>query len=61
VGTGVLEIRLQTGPGYRIYFGRDGDEVVILLAGGIKRRQTADIHMAHERWQDFRRRKLLER
>lgn len=61
VGMGVLEIRLHTGPGYRIYFGRDGDVLVILLAGGIKRRQREDIQMAQERWQDYRRRKLQER
>lgn len=61
VGSGVLEIRMQTGPGYRIYFGRDGDELIILLGGGIKRRQADDICMAKDRWQDYRRRKLLER
>ncbi|MBL8199606.1 MAG: type II toxin-antitoxin system RelE/ParE family toxin [Chromatiales bacterium] len=60
VGLGVVEIRLHTGPGYRIYVGRDGGEVVILLAGGTKRRQASDIRMAHERWQDYQRRKNLE-
>lgn len=61
VGTGVLEIRLQTGPGYRIYFGRDGNDLIILLGGGIKRRQSDDIRMARDRWRDYRRRKLTER
>jgi putative addiction module killer protein len=61
VGMGVLEIRLHAGPGYRVYFGRDGESLVILLAGGIKRRQREDIQMAHERWQDYHRRKLQER
>ncbi len=61
VGSGVLEIRMQTGPGYRLYFGRDGDQLIILLGGGIKRRQAADISMAKDRWLDYRRRKLLER
>jgi len=61
VGSGVLEIRMQTGPGYRIYFGRDGDELIILLGGGIKRRQADDISMARDRWQDYRRRQALER
>lgn len=46
VGGGVLEYRMHTGPGYRIYFGRDGDTVIILLGGGTKRRQSADIAAA---------------
>ena len=61
VGTGVLEIRLHTGPGYRIYFGQDDDDLIILLSGGIKRRQADDISMAQDRWRDYRRRKLTER
>lgn len=43
VGEGVLEYRIDYGPGYRIYFGRDGDRLVILVAGGTKKRQQADI------------------
>jgi putative addiction module killer protein len=39
VGEGVLEYRIDWGPGYRVYFGRDGETLVILLAGGTKRRQ----------------------
>ena len=39
VGKGVLEYRIDFGPGYRLYFGRDGDALVILLAGGTKKRQ----------------------
>jgi putative addiction module killer protein len=39
VGEGVLEYRLDFGPGYRVYFGRDGDVLVILLTGGTKKRQ----------------------
>ena len=39
VGAGVLEYRIDFGPGYRVYFGRDGDTVIILLAGGMKKRQ----------------------
>jgi putative addiction module killer protein len=39
VGAGVFEYRLTFGPGYRVYFGKDGETVVILLAGGTKRRQ----------------------
>ncbi len=57
VGHGVLECRIDFGPGYRIYFGRDGDTVVILLAGGTKRRQDDDIADAQARWTDYKRRK----
>ncbi len=57
VGAGVLEYRIDFGPGYRIYFGRDGDVVVILLTGGTKKRQQQDIGKAHEYWNDFKRRK----
>ncbi len=57
VGAGVLEWRIDAGPGYRIYFGRDGDELVILLAGGTKRRQQKDIEAAQLRWADYKKRK----
>ena len=57
VGGGVLEYRINWGPGYRIYFGRDGDRLVILLAGGTKRRQQKDIRDAGERWADYKQRK----
>jgi hypothetical protein len=43
VGGGVYERVIDFGPGYRIYFGKDGDNVVILLAGGTKKRQDTDI------------------
>src|ERR1035441_1718502 len=42
VGSGILECKVDFGPGYRIYFGRDGDRLVILLAGGTKKRQQED-------------------
>jgi putative addiction module killer protein len=58
VGAGVLEFRIHFGPGYRIYFGRDGDHLVILLGGGSKHRQQKDIRIAAERWLDYRRRKM---
>ncbi len=61
VGEGVLEYRLDFGPGYRVYFGRDGDVLVILLAGGTKKRQQRDIETAQLRWADYKRRKRLER
>jgi putative addiction module killer protein len=57
VGGGVLEFRIDWGPGYRVYFGRDGETVVILLAGGTKKRQQRDIRAAQERWADYRRRR----
>jgi putative addiction module killer protein len=52
---------IDFGPGYRIYFGKDGDKVVILLAGGAKKRQDIDITNAKERWQDYKRRKKSEK
>ncbi len=57
VGSGVLECRIDFGPGYRIYLGRDGEEIVILLGGGTKQRQQNDIAAAQERWSDYKRRK----
>ncbi len=57
VGSGVFEFRMNFGPGYRIYFGKDGETIVILLAGGTKRRQPRDIEDAHARWQDYKSRK----
>ena len=61
VGEGVLECRIDFGPGYRVYFGRDGDVLVILLAGGTKKRQQRDIEAARARWADYKRRKRLAR
>jgi len=57
VGGGVLEYRIDFGPGYRIYLGRDGEMIVILLGGGTKQRQQMDIAAAQVRWLDYRRRK----
>ncbi len=57
VGEGVLEYRINFGPGYRVYFGRDGEVLVILLTGGAKKRQQRDIEAAIEFWTDYRRRK----
>ena len=54
VGEGVIECRIDFGPGYRIYFGRDGDTLVILLSGGTKNRQQGDIAQAKRRWQDYK-------
>lgn len=60
VGAGVQELRLDFGPGYRIYFGKDGEKLVILLGGGTKRRQQADIDAAHALWQEYKKRKREE-
>jgi putative addiction module killer protein len=57
VGAGVLEQKVDFGPGYRIYFGRDGDRLIILVGGGTKRRQDRDIANALERWRDYKTRK----
>jgi putative addiction module killer protein len=57
VGEGVLEYRIDWGPGYRVYFGRDGDVLVILLTGGSKQRQQRDIEGAKEHWADYKRRR----
>lgn len=57
VGEGVLEYRVDFGPGYRIYFGRDGDTLVILLTGGTKKRQQRDIVAARLLWQDYKERR----
>jgi putative addiction module killer protein len=58
VGAGVQECRIDWGPGYRLYLGRDGETLVILLTGGTKRRQDADIDRAKEYWADYKRRKV---
>ena len=57
VGAGVWEARLTFGPGYRIYFGKDGDSVILLLLGGPKSTQRRDIPRAQEFWRDYLRAK----
>ena len=57
VGGGVFELRIDFGPGYRVYFGKDGSEIVILLGGGTKKRQNRDIHTAQANWQSYKRRR----
>ena len=54
VGEGVQELRIHTGPVYRVYFGREGETVVILLCGGDKGTQDRDIERAQEYWRDHR-------
>ena len=60
VGGGVSELRIDWGPGYRVYFGRDGQTVILLLCGGDKRKQDSDIKKAVELWQQFGDRKRNE-
>ena len=57
VGSGVFELRIDFGPGYRVYFGKDGETFVILLGGSTKKRQSAAIGAAHEAWMDYKQRK----
>ena len=52
-GGGVGELRIDYGPGYRVYFGLKGDDLVILLAGGDKRTQADDIKTSIERWEQY--------
>jgi putative addiction module killer protein len=61
IGEGVFECRIDFGPGYRIYFGKDGDALVILLGGGTKKRQQKDIVAAKILWKEYKRRKRQER
>lgn len=57
VGHGVSELRIPYGPGYRVYLGRQGNTVVILLYGGDKQTQPQDIALAQTYWNDYLRRK----
>ncbi len=57
VGEGVAELKLNWGPGYRVYFGQDGTTLVILVCGGTKARQSQDIATAKVRWADYKARK----
>lgn len=60
VGGGVFEKKIDFGPGYRVYFGKDGETIVILLGGGTKKRQNRDIEFARARWKDYKERKRKE-
>ena len=53
----MFKITLDFGPGYRVYFGKDGDSIVILLRGGTKKRQSRDIEVAQNHWKQYKQRK----
>jgi len=57
IGGGASENRIDLGPGYRIYYGLDGMDLIILLCGGDKPRQDTDIARALEYWDDYKQRK----
>lgn len=54
VGHGVSELKIDFGPGYRVYYAEDGPKIVLLLGGGDKDSQNKDIRRAHERWEEYR-------
>jgi putative addiction module killer protein len=54
VGEGVSELKLNWGPGYRVYFGQDSKTIIILLCGGTKKRQSRDIAAAKDRWANYK-------
>lgn len=57
LGTGLFEFKFSFGPGYRVYFAVDGDEIILLLSGGDKGSQRKDIERAREYWTDYLMRK----
>lgn len=57
IGGGVFEYKIDFGPGYRVYFGKHGERIVIILGGGTKKRQQRDINAARAYWQDYKARK----
>ena len=54
LGGGVHELRVDFGPGYRVYFGQESDRIILLLCAGAKRTQARDIEKANTYWQDYR-------
>ncbi|MBI3313421.1 MAG: type II toxin-antitoxin system RelE/ParE family toxin [Candidatus Omnitrophica bacterium] len=56
VGNGVFELKIYYGPGYRVYFGRKANRIILLLCGGDKSTQGKDIQRAYDYWQNFKER-----
>jgi putative addiction module killer protein len=54
VGGGIYELRIDYGPGYRVYYGQEGDALILLLCGGVKRTQVKDIERAYAYWKDYK-------
>jgi putative addiction module killer protein len=54
---GLYEMKIDYGPGYRIYYGKDGETLVVLVLCGDKRTQDNDIEVAHAYWKDYKARK----
>lgn len=54
VGSGVSELKIDLGPGYRVYFGKDGENLVVLLLGGDKKSQAKDIQNAKKYWKQYK-------
>lgn len=59
LGEGISELKIDYGPGYRVYYGQSGNFVILLLCGGDKGTQKKDIEIAKEYWIDFKRRSAL--
>lgn len=53
LGSGVSELKIDFGPGYRVYYGEDGPKIVVLLVGGDKGSQDRDIEKAKAFWEDY--------
>lgn len=54
LGEGIFEYKIDFGPGYRIYFGKDALTLIILLAGGTKKQQNKDIKLAKQKWKEYK-------
>lgn len=60
-GRGLYELRIHSGPGWRIYFGKEGNSIIILLCGGNKKSQRKDIDKAAKFWEDYQASKRLKK
>ena len=54
IGDGLSELRIHYGPGYRVYYGKDGHQLYLLLGGGDKSTQSSDIKKAKQSWKDYK-------